>query len=296
MTAPDTSKTDLLATARVAILGLGLMGGSLALALRDHCAILLGVDPDPTTLALARQLNIVDRTASEPADLLPEADLIVLAAPVQAIIDLLHELPALHPEPAVVLDLGSTKVRIMEAMDSLPERFDPIGGHPMCGIEKSSLAYADARMFQGAPFAFTPLPRTSPRAYALTEQLACTIGARPIWLDPATHDRWTAATSHFPYLLSNALAFITPSEVSPIVGPGFRSTSRLAASSLTTMMDILTTNRENVLATLSCFREHLDLLADLLTRGDFTTLEELLSLGAERQKELTGDVGPGGQP
>lgn len=272
---------------RLAILGLGLMGGSLALALQGKCAALLGIDPDPRTVELAQQQHIVDLAAVEPADLLPQADIIVLAAPVNAIIDLLQDLPQLHRGSPIVIDLGSTKVKIMQTMQLLPERFDPLGGHPMCGKEVSGLANADARLFQGAPFAFTASPRTTRHARQFAEWLAASIGACPLWIDAATHDRWVSATSHLPYLAANALAYVTPVETAPLAGPGFRSTTRLAISPPALMMDVLMTNQPAVLASLRSFREHLERIERLLAQGEFDALENLLEEGARRKQTLS---------
>jgi len=275
-----------LSSARVAILGLGLMGGSLALALKGKCASLVGADPQPSARRLAMEGEVVERVSANPAEILPEADVVILAAPVQAIIDLIGKLPALHPGRAVVLDLGSTKRQIMDAMGELPERFDPIGGHPMCGKEKSSLAHAEATLFQGAPFAFSPLERTSSQGRALADELAGAVGAVPLWLDAETHDRWTAATSHLPYLLASALAICTPLEARPMVGPGFRGTARLSGSSTVMMLDILATNRQNILASLEKYGEQLDILKDLLGREDFSALQVLLAKGAGRYEDF----------
>jgi len=257
------------------------------MALRGKCASLVGIDRDPQALSLARRLNLVDQASSQPKELLPGADLVILATPLRAILTLLHELPALHPGEAVVLDLGSTKVEVVEAMQSLPERFDPIGGHPMCGKETSSLANADGKMFQGVRFAFTSLARTSPNARTAADRLARTIGARTFWIDPQTHDRWVAATSHLPYLIANALTHATPLEARPLVGPGFRSSSRLAASSPDMMLDVLATNRSNILASLERLRQCLETMEASLARGDWDALQEILSSGAECYRELT---------
>jgi prephenate dehydrogenase len=250
---------------RVAIIGLGLMGGSLALALRGHVAELLAADPDPATRLLARECRIVDQIVADPVEIISLADVIILAAPVRAILSHIHLLGDMtrhsqrlkDPQPPVtpiVLDLGSTKQEIVEAMETLPENFDPLGGHPMCGKEFSGLENADAAIYRGATFAFTPLERTSPRAHTFAEALADAVGALPLWIDPASHDRWVAATSHLPYLLANALAGVTPVEAAPLIGPGFRSTSRLAPTPLSVMMDILRTNRQPVLEALQRLR------------------------------------------
>jgi prephenate dehydrogenase len=278
---------------RLAILGLGLMGGSLALALKGKCAAVLGIDPDPQVVELARQQHIVDLATVKPTELLPQADVIVLAAPVNAIIGLLQDLPQLHHGSPIVIDLGSTKVKIMETMQNLPERFDPLGGHPMCGKEVSGLANADARLFQGATFAFTPSLRTSDYARQFAEWLAASIGACPLWIDAATHDRWVAATSHVPYLVANALAGITPAETAPLAGPGFRSTTRLAVTPPGMMMDVLMTNQAAILDGLRSFRVHLERVERLLAQGDFDALQELLGEGARRKQVISESIQQG---
>jgi len=275
-----------IANSRIVIVGLGLMGGSMALALQGRCRALYGIDADPATVELAIERGVAEKASVDARALLPEADAIILAAPVRTIIKILGELPDMTPREAIVLDIGSTKVQITQAMQALPPRFDPVGGHPMCGKEKSGLAYADSSLFRDAPFAFTPLKRSSPRARAFCTQLAGAIEARPMWLDPETHDRWTAATSHFPSLLANALAASTPLDALPLVGPGFRSTARLADSSALMMADILATNRENVLAAFSEFKERFAQYESLLERGDFAALATVLAQGSERYRAL----------
>lgn len=289
--AENSAQTGALARTRVAIIGLGLMGGSLALALQDRCAALLGVDPDPETRELALERGIVEQISPDPHKILPQADLVVLAAPVNAILQLLADLPDLHPSAAVVLDLGSTKARIVDAMQRLPTRFDPLGGHPMCGKEKSGLRHAEATLFQDAAFALTPLTRTSPRAQALATELVAVVGGKPVWLDPATHDRWTARTSHFPFLAACLLAAVTPEEAAPLAGPGFRSTTRLAATSPAMMLDILMTNQDELLAALADFRHGLDQLEQHLALADSTKLLQMLERGRMRRSELLREEG-----
>jgi len=269
-----------LASATVAILGLGLMGGSLAMALDGRVRRLLAYDPDLATLELARRERIVEQAAAAPWEILPEADLVILAAPVRAIITLVHQLPEWHPGEAVVIDLGSTKTQVCQALAGLPGRFDPLGGHPMCGKSAHGLANAEASLFRGASFVFTPLPRSGERARTLAAQLAEAIGAHPLWLDAEAHDRWVAATSHAPYLLACALTLATPSEAAPLVGPGFRSASRLASSSTTMMGDILRTNRENVLLACRRIRAELSRIESLLSEGEYPALLQILEEAA----------------
>ena len=273
--------------AKVAILGLGLMGGSLALALKGQCAALLGIDPDPAALSLALRQNIVDQADSDPASLLPQADLVILAAPVPVILTLLQKLPEYTSNSCIVLDLGSTKRAIVEQMENLPKHFDPLGGHPICGKEKLTLANAERTLYYGAPFILTPLTRTTPRALSAAQQIIVTVGAKAITLDAAKHDRILAATSHLPFLLSSALALATPEECAPLVGPGFRSTSRLAGTPSSMMMGVMQTNRENILAAIHRLRAQLDTLEIQLSASEFDNLETTLDQSRAVYHELT---------
>jgi prephenate dehydrogenase len=275
---------DFLTGKRIAIVGLGLIGGSLAMALRGHCARLLGIDLDAAILALAKEGQVVDEVSADPATLLPGADIIILAAPVGAILKTINSLPGLCPKAVMVMDMGSTKVEIMRAMDRLPARFDPIGGHPMAGKERLSLANAEPGLFRGAPFALTPLPRTSSRVRNLAIQICQVAGGHPLLLEPDQHDRWVGATSHLPYLVSSALMLSTPEEAAPMVGPGFRSATRLAATPSSMMLDVLRTNPGHIRAALARLRDQLDRMDDLLVQGDFESLGALLT-GAREKKE-----------
>jgi len=269
-------------SSQIVIIGLGLMGGSLALALHGKCQKIEAIDPNENVIEYARQNGIVDFVSTKFYEEISLSDMIILATPVKTILTLLDHLTNCHHGTPVVLDLGSTKVEIVSKMNALPERFDPIGGHPMCGREKSSVFHAEANLFQGATFALTPLQRTSERACSLAEQLVLTVGANPLWIDADTHDRWVAATSHLPYLISNALAYVTPTEATPLIGPGFRSSARLAGSSIQMMGDILETNRLNILAGLRRFQVHLKVLEDLLASTDYGLLTQMLESGAQR--------------
>ncbi|MBE0411772.1 MAG: prephenate dehydrogenase/arogenate dehydrogenase family protein, partial [Anaerolineales bacterium] len=258
-------------------------------ALKGHCALLMGSDPDQSARAFASELAIFDQLSADPGEILPQSDLVILATPVCTIIDLIHEFSNLHPGCAVVLDIGSTKSEITKAMGALPVRFDPIGGHPMCGKTSTSIANADPSIFLGATFALTPLPRTSQNAIALAEQLVYQIGSRPLRLPADLHDRWVAATSHLPYLLANALVSITSDDVVDLIGPGFRSATRLADSSPTMMLDILKTNRENILRVLSLYQSQLKRLAETLQGGSQDELHQVLDYGFTRYTELLGE-------
>jgi prephenate dehydrogenase len=275
-----------LGSKHIAIFGLGLMGGSLAMALKGYCRKLTGIDPDPAVIGSAKSRGIVDQADVRAGNMLSDVDLIILAAPVNTILNLLVELPALTSHPSIVMDFGSTKELICHAMQSLPANFDPIGGHPMCGKESSSLENADPAIFQDAAFALVPLTRTSQSTKETAISLANLLGSHPVWLDATTHDRQVAATSHLPYLVANVLAFCTPTDTAEMAASGFASSTRLAITSPIMMMDVLQTNRTAILAALGQFQEHLYVVENLLTAGNFETLQSLLAQGAENRNQI----------
>jgi len=277
----------LLEKAKIAIIGLGLMGGSLAMALKGKCAELLAVVPRPITRELALRMNIVSQADEDPAKILPQADVIILSTPVPAILDWLDRLPEFTPQRCVIMDMGSSKEIIVQAMNRLPERFDVIGGHPICGKENLSLENAEASLYQNAPFVLTPPAHLSIRASAAALQIINAIGARPLWLDAKSHDRFLAFTSHLPFLLASALTLTAPATAASLVGPGFTSASRLASTPSSMMLGILQTNRDNVLEAIAAFRENLNLIEDTIQSQNAIKLGEILdSARLKRQRFL----------
>ena len=265
-----------LENSKIAIIGLGLMGGSLALALRGRCADLLAVVPRAKTRELAMRLNVVSQVNEDPSQILPQADVIILSTPVPAILDWLARLPEFTPQSCIVMDMGSSKEVIIQAMNELPERFDAIGGHPICGKENLSLENADANLYQNAPFVLSPTAHVSLRASRAALQIISAIGARPLWLDAVSHDRLLAFTSHLPFLLASALSLTAPEDSASLVGPGFNSTSRLASTPSSMMLGVLQTNRDNVLAAIGAFKKNLNLIEDSLQSRDIEELGTIL--------------------
>jgi prephenate dehydrogenase len=281
-----------LAESRVAIVGLGLMGGSLAGALRGKCRAVIGVARRDETLAEARAHRLIDEGTTELADGVGDADIAILATPVRTIIELARSIGPLLPAGALLLDLGSTKTDIVSAMAELPPHVQPLGGHPMCGKELSGITAADPRLYQGKTFILTPLPRTAPDALALGKELVAAIGAQPLVLEPARHDRLVGVLSHLPYLLACALVRTADATTSAdpaaweIVATGFRDTSRVAASDVTMMTDILLTNRDAIIGALAAYRDQLDFLMELVRAGDEGRLRAVLSEIRATRKEM----------
>lgn len=267
----------------LAIVGLGLMGGSLALALRPHADFITGVDLSPEAREYALCHKIVDATTDDLKAGVAEADTVVLAAPVRTIITIVDKrIGAYLRSNTLLIDIGSTKQDICEAMGKLPIGIQAVGGHPMTGKEHSGIEASEATLYQGKPFVLCPTRRTTPatrlRALGLLEE----IGAVPIEMEAKRHDRVVAAISHLPYLLSAALVATVAQEgktddaVWKLAAGGFRDTSRLAAQDIHMMGDILSTNTEAVATLLALFRMQLAILEAMLISHDEQHLAESL--------------------
>jgi prephenate dehydrogenase len=218
--------------------------------------------------------------------ILADVELIILACPVPAILDWLHRLPEYIRHACIVLDIGSSKRTILSALETLPPNFDPIGGHPICGRERLSLENAERFLYRDAPFVLTALERTGGRARSAALQLVETLGANPIWMDAADHDRLLAATSHLPYVVASALAHATWREARPLIGPGFRSTTRLAGTPSDMMLGVLLSNADNLLTSIARFRGSLELIESALQSGDEEALRSVLDLSRNSYQSL----------
>lgn len=279
----------------ITIIGLGLMGGSLALALRAATgpwqqARIIGVSRNPATLDAARAAGAIDLGTTSLAEGARQADIIVLAAPVRAILRQIPEVGRQARPETLILDLGSTKAAICAALAELPAGLQPIGGHPMCGKEVAGFAAAEAGLYRDKTFVLCPLPRTAPGALDRAVALVNAIGARPVIADPAAHDRAAAAISHLPYAAAVALVNAVAAAADPLArqlaASGFRDATRLAASNVDMMLDILLTNRPAMLDWLGELQEQLANLKLALIIGDEAALRAQLAAAQARRGEM----------
>jgi prephenate dehydrogenase len=273
-----------LSETHLSIVGLGLMGGSLARALQGQVAELIGMDWDPQVVQQANELGIFDRASNDLHYTLENSDLVVLATPVRAILDTLKQIGRDLPVPPRLFDLGSTKVEIVQAMKALPKGVDVLGGHPLCGKERAGLASSEADLYRNKTFVITPLERTSEEMLALIEELIAAVNARALVMDPERHDSLVAVTSHLPYLLAVTLisvgmeASAVDDAIWDLIASGFIDTSRLAASDVTVMSDILLTNRGEIQKALERAILNLQELTKIIASGDADRLFAELTL------------------
>jgi prephenate dehydrogenase len=264
----------------------------MALMERSLCREVVGVAHRGETVHQAMARSAVHRATTDLVNGVAGADVIVLATPVRTILRQIRELAAMPLGPCLLLDLGSTKGDIVMAMEDLPFQVQPVAAHPMCGKETAGLASADPTLYEGAPWVLIPLPRTSTDALSLARELAVAVGARPLVLDAGQHDRLVAAISHLPYMLAVALMSVAAEIgdedelVWDLAASGFRDTSRLAASNVTMMLDILLTNQAAVGDVLRRVSTHLAHLADLLAAGNEDGLRALLAAAHDQRTSM----------
>ena len=262
---------------RIAVLGVGLIGGSIGLAARARMgARIAGYDRDPATLDQALELGAVDEVAETVADAVRDASIIFCAAPVRVLPDLVAEALAASDDEAVVADAGSTKLGLLGAVSGLPgaERF--IGGHPLAGAETAGVRNARADLFEGARWFLTPGPDSLGLHYDLLQRTVAGLGARPQAIDADLHDRTMATISHVPHVIANvlvtrarsALAAEGEGERLPEVGPSFRDTTRVAGANPAIWGDIFVANADAVADEIDAVIERLRASADVIRRRD----------------------------
>ena len=288
---------------KIAVLGVGLIGGSIGLAARKRLgAEVTGFDADPPRLERAVEIGALDRAAPSVAEAVAGTDLVFCAAPVRALPGLVIEALEASDEECVVTDVGSTKVTLTAAVDAnagdRAERF--IGGHPLAGAETSGVENARAEMLEGARWYLTPTASSSGVAYDRLQRALGELGARPQAIDPETHDRVMATVSHLPHVLANVLvqeaatALSQESERLPEVGTSFRDTTRVAGANPSIWGDIFATNSDAVAAEIDAVIERLRQAADLIRSGDAEGVERWHRGALEdRRRLLEADLAGG---
>ncbi len=243
-------------THRIAIVGLGLIGGSLGMAIRAarlRDVEVVGYDQNGGVLGKARRLGAIDREARDLAQAVAGASVVIIATPILAIRQVMREAtPHLSPG-AVVTDTGSTKAAVLSwARELLPEGVHFVGGHPMAGKETQGIDNAQADLFRERAYCLCPDPQADEGAVRTVLGLVRLVGAHPLFIDPEEHDQYVAAVSHLPLVVATALFTLVRGssgwqEMAPLAASGFRDTTRLASGDPEMSHDICLTNQEAIL-------------------------------------------------
>ncbi len=260
-----------------AVVGTGLIGGSLGAALRRAGWYVRGTDANPLAAADAVDLGLTDEAPVDLPSCFRDADVVVLAVPVARIVDLLPAVDAHAPARALIIDTGSVKQPVVAAMEALPGADRAVGGHPLAGSHQGGPAAANADLFRGQTFVLCPSTRTSTETQERAASLAQTVGSVPHILSAPEHDRSVAVTSHLPQVLSSLLASLPADR--RLVGPGYRDMTRLARSDAALWRDILLYNRQEVLAAVHAFRASLDGMTQALAADNGEVVEQIIARG-----------------
>ncbi len=244
--------------------GLGLMGGSLAMALRDHAHRITAQDLRADVLQAALQKGVIDAIGG-----IEQADIVILAVPADRMTKVLEIIIPDIKAGTILMDIGSTKGEICDTLDQLPDHIIAIGAHPMCGLAENGFQNAISTLYRNARFVLCETERTTPHAKMIAEKLVEACGAIPLWLDRYRHDYLTALTSHLPHLLNFALMRLAMHvsaenhDLFQLAAGGFDGATRLARTNESMITGMFTTNAKNIRELTTRLREQLDLLDTL---------------------------------
>ncbi|MCA9101626.1 MAG: prephenate dehydrogenase/arogenate dehydrogenase family protein [Planctomycetales bacterium] len=273
----------------MAIVGVGLIGGSIGKTLlaRNLARHVIGIGRRQASLDEAEAAGTVTSTTTELEQGVADADVVVVASPVANIVEHVVRAASACPTVALITDAGSTKVDIVTAAEAqLPPGNRFIGSHPLAGGERRGPAAAKANLFAGRTVVVTPTAATNPTALVDARRFWSLLGAEVVQLTPEEHDRALAITSHLPHLIAGGLAAALPQEYRPLAASGFRDTTRTAAGDAELWVQILMSNRENVLAGIDAFDAVIHTAREALQQGDADTLRQLLSKGKDSRDAL----------
>jgi prephenate dehydrogenase len=287
----------------VAIVGVGLIGGSLGIALRERrlAARVIGIARREATVAEALSVGAIDEGSLD-LQAVSEAELVVLAPPVLSIPPLVEAMAPHLREGAVLTDVGSTKGALLRELSLLvPAHADLVGGHPMAGSEQGGVLASRGDLFEGSVYVLTRAPRTRPENVERLARMARALGANPVELEADLHDDAVARISHLPHVVAAALAEATGESALAgdvlrlLVAGGFKSTTRIASSPPEMWRDICLTNRDAILAALADFEGALAQFRRALETDDGEALLEAFARGKTVRDSLVPPAAPGGR-
>lgn len=284
---------------RLCIIGVGLIGGSLARGLKrvDACEHIVGCGRDLATLERAQSLGVIDSYSTDVSDAVARADLIVLSVPLGAMEPVIRQLVGNVDADAVITDVGSAKGSVLavasKAFGQMPANFVP--GHPIAGTEKSGVDASFAELYQGRRVILTPVEQTSALAIEKVRWMWDQVGADVVNMAVDHHDEVLAATSHLPHMLAytlvDTLARMDESEeIFQYAAGGFRDFTRIASSDPVMWRDISIANRASLLRVINLFRKDLDILADIIEKNDGKALREIFTRAKKARDRFSAQV------
>lgn len=280
---------------KIAIIGLGLIGGSLGLALKKSGGLtIVGIPREEATLQRGLALGAIDEGTTDHVQGVKEADLVFICTPINLIIPVLTEIAPQLKKGAIVTDVGSSKYEIVSQAEKLmPKGTYYVGGHPMAGKETFKLEAAEAVLFEGRTWIFTKTSKTSQRALEKVSELIQKTGAKTMEMEPKVHDLVVAAVSHLPLALAASLVNVIGGEeqkelMGKCAASGFRDTTRVASGDPILGVDMFITNKKAVLKMIGSFKRSLSALEGLIKEGNGEKIREELARAKQYRDSLFG--------
>ncbi len=279
--------------ARICIVGLGLIGGSIGLALsaaKPGGVEVIGYDPSASTERAARNRGAIGRAGRDLPDAVRDASVIIIATPLSAMPEVMAQIAPHLAAGSLVTDTGSTKAQVMRwAAELLPEDTDFIGGHPLAGKETQGIDHAEAGLFKEKIYCLCPSLNARGESIAAMQSLVQLLGAHTLFIDAEEHDQYAAAVSHLPLITSAALFSLVREspgwrEIAPLAASGFRDATRLASGDPQMSYDICSGNREAILHWLDRYLAHLQELRAAISEGDVSLLEKFARIKTQRDE------------
>jgi prephenate dehydrogenase len=270
---------------KVAIIGTGLIGGSIALAIKKHhlAERIVGVSRHNKSLLLAKKKGAIDK-GSLSLDIIKDADLLILAAPVNIIIKLAPSIAKIVRKDCIVTDVGSTKEKIVA---SLEKRFlNFVGSHPLAGSEKRGIINAEADIFKGSLCILTPTKNTNKKAFKKIKLLWSNASAKTIILSPSTHDNILSFVSHLPHIVAFSLISAIPKQYLKFASTGLKDTTRIAASDSELWSEIFLSNKKNILKAIELLQDNLSRIKTSIQRKDKKRLVQILKEAKIKRQKL----------
>lgn len=270
---------------KVAIVGTGLIGGSLALAIKKKRLAheIIGVSRHKKSLLLAKKRGAIDRGSQE-LNIIKDADLVILAMPVNTIINLATKISKIIRKVCIVSDVGSTKEEIVSYLAKTFPKY--VGSHPLAGSEKRGIINASPHIFKDSLCILTPMKNTDVNALNKIKILWSQMGAKVVLLNPKTHDKILSFTSHLPHILAFSLIESIPKKYLKFASAGLRDTTRIAASDSQLWLDIFLSNQKNIIRTIELFENNLSRIKQAVQKKDKRRLLLILKEAKKRRNSL----------
>ena len=278
----------------ITIVGLGLIGGSLAKALKESNQVetVVGIDTDEETIQYALERGIIDTGTSDINDVAAGSDIIVIATHVGLISETVNSLYKCAPEGAIITDVGSVKSSIVKAIETeQPDKFHFVAGHPIAGTENSGVRSADSKLFKDRRCILTPTDKTDSEAKSKVKSMWELVGSQVYEMDPERHDHIFGIVSHLPhvvaYSLMNSVLNAEDSEqLMDFAGGGLKDYTRVAASSPEMWVEIFKANKDQLLSSINLFKNSLEKIESAIENEDFDSLKKELEKAASAKRKL----------